>query len=126
MINWGFRQFLSRDVASAGQTIAEAPVWLGDHQQINLVTRDTVTLLVPAVAQDSVETRVEYRSPLEAPILKGDAVAELVVNARDMPERRIPLVSDRDVVYGGFLPRVRASVSVLFDKAMDQVQTYME
>ena len=126
MINWGFRQFLSQDVASAGQMIAEAPVWMGDHQQINLVTRDALTLLVPATARDSVETRVEYRSPLEAPILKGDAVAELVVNARDMPERRIPLVSDRDVVYGGFLPRVRASVSVLFDKAMDQVQTYME
>jgi D-alanyl-D-alanine carboxypeptidase (penicillin-binding protein 5/6) len=126
MINWGFRQFLSRDVASAGDKIAEAPVWLGDHQQLNLVARDNITLLIPATSQDSVETRVVYRSPLEAPITEGDSVAELVVTAQDMPERRIPLVSDRTVVYGGFLPRVRASVSVLFDKAMGQVQTLME
>ena len=43
-----------------------------------------------------------------------------------MPEKRINLVSDRDVAYGGFVPRIRASAYVLFDKAMGQVQTLME
>ncbi|MDJ1017954.1 MAG: D-alanyl-D-alanine carboxypeptidase family protein [Paracoccaceae bacterium] len=126
MINWGFRQFLERDIADAGETIAEAPVWMGDHQQINLVARDDITLLVPAVGQGDVETRVVYRGPIEAPVTAGQEVAELVVTAPDMPEKRLPLVSDRDVAFGGFLPRVRASLSVLFDKAMGQVQTLME
>ncbi len=125
-INWGFRQFLSKDVAKAGETITEAPVWMGDQQQINLITDSDIRLLVPAVGQDSVDMRVEYDSPLEAPISKGDKVGELVVTASDMPEKRLPLVSDRDVVFGGFLPRLRASSSVLFDKAMGQVQTLME
>ena len=49
-----------------------------------------------------------------------------MVTAADMPEKRIPLVADRDVIRGGFLPRVRASAYVLFDKAMGQVQTLME
>ena len=56
----------------------------------------------------------------------GDRVAELVITASDMPEKRIPLVADRDVTRGGFLPRIRASAYVLFDKAMGQVQTLME
>ena len=38
----------------------------------------------------------------------------------------VPLVSDREVVRGGFLPRVRASGLVLFGKAMGQVQSFME
>jgi len=126
IINWGFRQFLQKQVASAGQTVAEAPVWLGDHQQINLVARDDINLLIPAIGQDSMEINVEYRSPLEAPIEKGDEVAHLVVTAPDMPEKQIPLVADRTVVYGGFIPRIRASALVLFDKAMGQVQTLME
>ncbi|MDD9977055.1 MAG: D-alanyl-D-alanine carboxypeptidase [Boseongicola sp.] len=126
MINWGFRQFVARNIASAGDVITEAPVWLGDHQQVNLVAREDIQLLVPAIGQDSLKTNVEYRTPLEAPISEGEQIGELVVSAPDMPEKRIPLVSDRAVAYGGFLPRVRASALVLFDKAMGQVQTLME
>ncbi len=125
-INWGFRQFLSRDVAKKGDTITQAPVWLGSQQQINLITESDIRLLVPAIGQDTLETRVEYATPLEAPIAAGTKVGELVITARDMPEKRINLVSDRDVAYGGFIPRIRASANVLFDKAMGQVQTLME
>lgn len=126
MINWGFRQFLSKKIARAGDVLTEVPVWLGDHQQLNAIAASDIDLLVPAIGQDSLDTRVEYRSPIEAPVTQGQTIAELVVNARDMPEKRIALVADRDVVRGGFLPRVRASAYVLFDKAMGQVQTLME
>ena len=126
MINWGFRQFIEKKMASQGDVLAEVPVWLGDHQQINVTVAEDVELLVPAIGQDSVQTRIEYRTPLEAPIAAGDTVAELIVTAPDMPDKRIPLVSDRDVLRGGFLPRVRASANVLFDKAMGQVQSLME
>ncbi|MEM9969669.1 MAG: D-alanyl-D-alanine carboxypeptidase family protein [Pseudomonadota bacterium] len=125
-INWGFRQFVSKTVATAGQTLTGAPVWMGDHQEINIVAGEDIELLIPAVGQDSVSTTVEYTAPLEAPIQEGEQVAELIVTAPDMPERRIPLVSDRNVVRGGFLPRVRASSSILFDMAVGQVQSYME
>lgn len=126
MINWGFRQFVSKSFAKAGDIVTEIPVWLGNHQQLNAVAGSDIELLVPAIGQESMEARVEYRRPLEAPVAAGDEVAELVVRARDMPEKRIPLVADRDIVRGGFLPRVRASAYVLFDKAMGQVQTLME
>ena len=125
-INWGFRQFVSKTVATAGQPVGDVPVWMGDHQVINIVAGQDIELLLPAIGQDAVETRIEYQSPLEAPIAEGQKVAELVVISPDMPERRIPLVSDREVLRGGFLPRVRASATILFDKAMTQVQSYME
>ena len=126
MINWGFRQFISKKLASKGDVVAEIPVWLGDHTRINAIVADDLNLLVPAIGQDSVQTRVEYRTPLEAPIVAGSSVAELIVTAPDMPEKRIELVSDREVLRGGFLPRLRASTNVLFDKAMGQVQSLME
>jgi len=126
MINWGFRQFIEKKMASKGDILGEIPVWLGDHQQINVTVAEDIELLVPAIGQDSVASRVEYRTPLEAPIMAGDTVAELVVTAPDMPDKRVPLVADRDVLRGGFLPRVRASAFVLFDKAMGQVQSLLE
>ena len=90
-----------------------------------MVSED-IELLVPAIGQESVSTQVEFRTPLEAPLTKGDPVATLVVTAPDMPDKRIPLVSDRDVARGGFLPRLRSSAQILFGKAMGQVQSYME
>lgn len=126
IINWAFRQFVGKTVAEAGQQITEAPVWMGDHERVGLVAPQDISLLVPAIDPDSLQTRVEYRSPLEAPIQEGARIADLVVTARDMPEKRLPLVADRNVTRGGFLPRVRASSRVLFDKAMGQVQTLME
>ena len=126
MINWGFRQFLSRKLASSGDIVTEVPIWMGSHERVNALVGADITLLVPAIGQDSLETRVEYLSPVEAPVAEGGKVAELVVTAPNMPEKRIPLGSDREVTRGGFLPRVRASTSVLFDKAMGQVQSLME
>ncbi len=126
MINWGFRQFLERDIAKAGDTLAEADVWLGSQQRINIVAGNDITLLVPAIGKDEVRINVEYMTPLEAPIATGQEVAELVVTAPDMPEKRVPLVSDRDVEFGGFLPRLRASASVLFDMGLSRVQTLWE
>jgi len=126
MVNWGFRQFIEKKAAKEGDTLGQAPVWMGNHQSLKIVAPRDISLLVPATAKDSLETRIEYNSPIEAPVAKGDPVAELVINARDMPERRVPLVSDRDVTRGGFLPRLRASVTVLFDKAMSEVQSLME
>jgi D-alanyl-D-alanine carboxypeptidase (penicillin-binding protein 5/6) len=43
-----------------------------------------------------------------------------------MADKRVPLVADRSVDRGGFVPRIRSSATVLFGKAMGQVQSFME
>lgn len=126
IVNWAFRQFVERDLAEADQQLAEAQVWMGDHQRIGLRTAAPVTLLVPAVRSGEIEARVEYRGPLEAPISQGQEVAELVVTVEGLPEARIPLVSDRDVARGGFLPRSRAAAEVLLTRAIGEARALTE
>lgn len=124
IVNWGFRQFVESKVAEKGEVIAEAGVWMGDVQSINLVAEEDISLLVPAANRDALSARVEYRGPLEAPIVEGQEVAELVINVEDLPEKRIPLVADRDVIRGGFLPRVRSAVTILLRKGLEQAATF--
>ena len=126
MINWGFRQFNKRDVAAAGDVIATAPVWMGAAEQVNLVAADDITLLVPAIGGEELTTRLVYNSPIEAPLAKGQQVAEIIVSVPDMPDRRIALVAENDVPRGGFVPRMRASGTVLLGMAMGQVRSYLE
>jgi len=114
VVSWAFRQFIQKEVMKEGQELARANVWLGDQTQIGLVTAQPVSLLLPALAQDKLEAEVRFRDPIEAPISKGQPVADLVVSIPDLPQVIVPLVSDRDVLRGGFLPRVRAAIDVLW------------
>ena len=114
MVNWAFRQFVRKTVMRAGTEAARARVWMGDVNEVGLVPAEDVSLLLPALARDALSGEVVYRTPLEAPIAKGQVVGELVLSRKELSDVRIPLVADRDVGRGGFLPRVRAALDVLY------------
>ncbi|MEM6824548.1 MAG: D-alanyl-D-alanine carboxypeptidase family protein [Pseudomonadota bacterium] len=122
-IRWAFRHFVEKSAVTAGTVVADAEVWMGDHTRVGLVVPEDVTVLMSATAPGFGETRVEYRGPIEAPIAEGDVIAELLIEREDLPAARVPLVADRDVIRGGFLPRVRTAAYILFDKAMERAQT---
>lgn len=122
IVNWAFRQFVEKTVLPKGEEITRADVWMGDHQEIGLVTAEDVSLLLPALARDALEAEVVYRGPIEAPISEGQEVADLVVTLKDLPPAHVPLVSDRDVARGGFLPRLRSAALVLFRQVVGKAQ----
>ena len=120
IVNWAFRQFVQKEVMEQGTEVARANVWMGDHTEIGLVTKDDVSLLLPALERKALAAEVVYKGPIEAPIEKGQDVAELVITLKDLPDARIPLVSDRDVQKGGFLPRLRTATDVLMDRFLGE------
>jgi D-alanyl-D-alanine carboxypeptidase (penicillin-binding protein 5/6) len=126
IIGWAFRQFVVRDVAAEGDILGDAPVWMGDHTRVEMVVPEDVSILVAATQRDLEAARIEYRGPLEAPIAEGAHVADLVIPRDELEPARIPLVSDREVVRGGFLPRMRAAVYTLFRKAAGEALALRE
>ena len=126
VIGWAFRQFVVRDVASQGDVLADAPVWMGDHTRLELVVPEDTSILLAATQRELAEARIEYRGPLEAPISQGAHVADLVIPRDELPDARIALVSDREVVRGGFLPRMRAAALTLFRMAAGEALALRE
>ena len=116
IVNWAFRQFVRKDLASSGTRIAEAEVWMGAAQSVGLALADDLSLLVPVLDQDGITAKVVYRGPIEAPIAAGDEIAELVITLDGLPETRLPLVAETDVPAGGFSTRVRTAALVLLRK----------
>ncbi len=116
IVNWAFRQFARRQVAKAGQEIARADVWMGMQPDVGLVPAEDVSALLPALAGDSIEGEVVYRSPVSAPVQKGDTLAELVLKPDQLAEIRIPLVANRSVARGGFISRVGTVATLLLDR----------
>ncbi len=113
IVNWAFRQFAMREVAKAGQQFAQADVWMGAAPTVGLVAGEDLNVLMPALANGDIEAEVVFTGPLEAPIAKGDPLAELVFTPEGLPEKRLPLVADRDVPAGGFVSRVMTAAKVL-------------
>ncbi|MCC6303693.1 MAG: D-alanyl-D-alanine carboxypeptidase [Rhodobacteraceae bacterium] len=116
VINWAFRQFVEREVAPAGRRVAEVPVWMGAAPTVGLVAAEPVRVVLPALARDAVEARVVFRGPVAAPVAAGQPLAELVVTAPDLPERRFPLFAEAGVARGGLIVRLRTAIAVLYDR----------
>lgn len=116
LINWAFRQFAQKEVARAGTRIAEADVWMGDMPTVGLTVAEDVNLLVPVLNEGPVDAEVVYTGPIEAPITAGQEIAELVIAQEGLPEKRLPLIAERDVARGGFATRLRTAALVLWQK----------
>jgi len=106
IVGWAFRQFSEKTVAKAGIRLVEAEVHLGNVDTVGLVPAEDVRLLVPAIVQEGVSAKVVYNGPLLAPVAKGTAVAELIIHVPDLPDRKVPLVTEDEVGKAGFLRRV--------------------
>ncbi len=113
IVNWAFRHFTQSKVASEGQMVAEADVWMGAEMKVGLVPAEDIEMLVPVLASGKVNAEVVYQTPIEAPVAKGDKLGEMIISLEGLPETTVPLVADRDVAAGGFLSRVTTAAKVL-------------
>ena len=118
IVNWAFRQFSMKDVASEGQQFAQADVWMGAAPTVGLVAPEDLSVLMPVLNPDAFEAEVVFTGPIEAPISKGDELAELVFTLEGLSETRLPLVADRDVPRGGFVSRVTTAAKILMTKML--------
>jgi len=116
IVNWAFRQFVLKTVAKGGLRVAEAPVWMGRDSTVGLVPAKDVVLLVPASVQDGISAEVSFTGPLAAPLIAGQPVAELIVHVPDLPDARIPLVTEATVNRAGFAGRLTTAAQVLYQR----------
>lgn len=116
IVNWAFRQFAERTLATTGERIAVARVWEGAEPEVGLVPAADVRVLLPVLAGKDLQAEVVYTGPIQAPVTAGTALAELVLQPDGLPERRIPLVAENDVAHGGFLATISTAALALFQK----------
>jgi D-alanyl-D-alanine carboxypeptidase (penicillin-binding protein 5/6) len=113
IINWAFRQFAERPLVRAGTRMAEAPVWMGAEQRVGLVPERDQSVLVPVLAAPEVPAEVVFDSPVQAPIIAGQQLGELVIRPEGLEEMRVPLVAEADIPEGGFVVRVTTAIRKL-------------
>ncbi len=106
VVNWSFRNFVERTVAKSEEPVAQAKLWMGAEKTVGLVPEGDLTLLFPVLGDKDIKAEVVYDGPINAPVSKGQQLAELVIQPEGLPEIRRPLVAEKDVPLGGFVVRM--------------------
>ncbi len=116
IVNWAFRQFVERTLAKQGQRITAASVWEGGEPTVGLVPAKDISILLPVISNKSVTAEVVYTGPIQAPIIAGTPLAELVLQPEGLPKQRFVLVAENDVVHGGFLAKISTAAKALINQ----------
>ena len=119
IVNWAFRQFTMKTLVHGGETVATAPVWLGETSRVNLTTPEGVNVLIPAGAERGVTAEAVFQGPIEAPVRAGQKLGELVVTIPGTAGARLPLLAATDVPRAGVLGRMQGAAMRLGRRAID-------
>jgi D-alanyl-D-alanine carboxypeptidase (penicillin-binding protein 5/6) len=114
LLDWGFREFVNRELFKAGEAVSDADVWLGASTTVPLTIASDVTVTVPRSAAQSLEAKMVYDNPLPAPVKQGTPVGKVIVTGNDMSPIEVPLVAGASVNRLGFFGRIKTAAYYIF------------
>lgn len=114
LLNWGFGHFATSVVAPAGQASGTVPVNMGKANEVAVVTKDTLQVLVPKIQEQKIQTQANLSKTIQAPIKKGQEVGELVAMLDGKAVASVPLVASQDVEEANIFSRIGQSIVNFF------------
>lgn len=97
LADWAFREFNDYKLVAAGETVDEAPVWLGAAARVPLTVAKDVVVTLPRKSRKEMKVTADYEAPVPAPVKKGETLGKLVVTAPDTAPIEVPLIAAADV-----------------------------
>lgn len=111
LVDWGFREFVNRELFKAGETVTDIEVWLSDLASVPVGIQEDVVITVPRADAQALEVKVTYDGPVPAPIAKDSQVATLEVGAGTLDPIKYPLYATVAADRLGFLGRLKAAAA---------------
>jgi serine-type D-Ala-D-Ala carboxypeptidase (penicillin-binding protein 5/6) len=74
MLEWGFRNFETRTLIAANQTVGYAKVFGGESRSVKLTSPEPIKVMVQKNGNDKLIARIVYSGPVHAPIQSGQQV----------------------------------------------------
>ena len=114
LMTWAMKNFASPIAIQAGKTVAMAPVWLGEEEQVPLTVAKDCRITIPQLAVKDIQVQASYDTPLNAPIAVGTVVGKALVTAPTLDTPiEVPLITAVEVKKAGFFKRISASLRYL-------------
>jgi D-alanyl-D-alanine carboxypeptidase (penicillin-binding protein 5/6) len=112
LLNWAFQNFQNVQLALAGDTLAEAPVWYGSQDTVPLTVAKDLIATLPKRGLRDLRAKAVFEVPIPAPITAGQPLGKLVITVSGS-STEIPLVAATTVQRVGFLGHALATLRYL-------------
>ncbi len=110
LMEWGYRDFSNTTILRAGDTVVDAPVWLGAQPTVPLVVARSVQITSPTGQAPQPRLVARFDGPLPAPIVKGTKLGTAALTLPDGRVMEYPLEAGADVPRQGVVGRVASLV----------------
>jgi D-alanyl-D-alanine carboxypeptidase (penicillin-binding protein 5/6) len=114
LLNWGFGNFEKATPLQPNTAVGTAKVRFGKADTVAAGLASPWSVTVPR--GQTVETALQLKPDLEAPVGKGAVVGKVVASANGKPLAEAPLVAQADVERAGFMMRAWQRVTGMFGK----------
>ena len=114
LLGWGYSQFEKATPIQPTAVVASAKVSFGKADTVAAVLGAPWMLTVPR--GQPVQTTVELKPGLEAPVAKGTVIGKVIATAHGKPVGETPLVAQTDVERSGWFLLAWQKVTHLFGK----------
>ncbi len=122
LLEWGFREFNNYKLFSAGETVTQASVWLGDVDQMPLVVENDLVITMPKKARRKMQVSALFEEPVPTPIRVGQQIALLQVSAPGFETLEVPLVAGEGVGQLGLLGRLASALNYLIWGSLEELR----
>jgi D-alanyl-D-alanine carboxypeptidase (penicillin-binding protein 5/6) len=113
LIEWAYREFSDYKLVKAGDTIDEAPVWMGVKGTVKAAAAKDVVVTLPRNARRDLKVTAVYDAPVKAPVAVGTPVGKLLLTMPNADPVEVPLVAAEPVDRLGAFGRVAFATSYM-------------
>jgi D-alanyl-D-alanine carboxypeptidase (penicillin-binding protein 5/6) len=115
LLEYGFTNFETHKLYSAGQELDAARVWGGELEYTMLGLAEDVYVTIPRGAYTSLAATMDVMAELAAPLVRGTQVGEVKVSFAGEQLVKTPLIVLTNVLDGGVWARMRDELSLLWE-----------
>lgn len=103
LLNYGFRFYETRLLWEQGEIVANARVWKGQEDNVDLIVKEPVFVTIPRGAADQLDTRFDLPDKLIAPVSEAVPVGQATTLVGNTAVSTIDLYSPVAIPEGGLM-----------------------
>jgi D-alanyl-D-alanine carboxypeptidase (penicillin-binding protein 5/6) len=112
-LTWGLRTFDSIQVVKENQIIGNLDVWLGKKNKVEVIVLEDIYLTIPKRKKKIIKAIIEYNTPIEAPITKGDKLGSFNIYVAGELKKKIDILSGEEIMKANIFSRLLKSFNFL-------------
>ncbi len=113
LLNWGFRNSNTFEIAKKNKTTFEVETWLGTKNKINVTTKEDYFVTINKKDIRHLTVALNYNGPIKAPIQKEEKIAELIIKQKNDVLKILPLYASEDLKKVNFFKSLITSLNYL-------------